>query len=104
MDDKMHLKLFTFSQEDYKQVALLWNGTHPEDGQPLEVIQRAIPGNAVPDLDEEPQLNAPGSDEYAYDPQLFADMAGKMGSSYNGGSCRMHNGLTRSKTHQPVVH
>ncbi|MBO0937656.1 manganese catalase family protein [Fibrella sp. HMF5335] len=81
MDDKMHLKLYTFSQDDYKQAALIWHGNHPEDGQPLEVVQGAIPGHTPPDLDEEPQLNAPGSDDYEYDPQMFADMAKKMGIS-----------------------
>lgn len=80
MDDKLHLKLYSFSQNDYKQAGLIWNGSHPEDGQPLEFIEGAIPGHTPPDLDEEPQLNAPGADDF--DPQMFADMAKKMGISY----------------------
>ncbi|GAB3641724.1 manganese catalase family protein [Spirosoma arcticum] len=80
MDNKMHLKLYSFSQDDYKQAGLIWNGSHPEDGQPLEFVHGAIPGHTPPDLDEEPQLNAPGADDF--DPQMFADMAKKMGVSY----------------------
>ena len=80
MDDKLHLKLYSFSQNDYKQAGLIWNGSHPEDGQPLEFIEGAIPGHTPPDLDEEPQLNAPGADDF--DPQMFADMAKKMGINY----------------------
>ncbi|AQG80819.1 manganese catalase family protein [Spirosoma montaniterrae] len=77
MDQQMHLKLYSFSQDDYTQAGIIWNGEHPEDGQPLEFIQGAIPGYPAPDLDEEPQLNAPGADEY--DPQMFADIAKKLG-------------------------
>ncbi len=77
MKEKMHLKLYTFSQEDYKQAGIIWNGPHPETGEPLEVIQGAIPGHTPPDLDEEPQLNAPGA--YDVDPETFADIAKKLG-------------------------
>ena len=77
MDDKMHLKLYSFSQDDYQQAGIIWNGNHPETGEPLEFIQGAIPGHTPPDLEEEPQLNAPGADDI--DPQMFADMAKKLG-------------------------
>ncbi len=80
MDNKLHLKLYSFSQDDYKQAGLIWNGPHPEDGQPLEFIHGAIPGHTPPDLEEEPQLNAPGGEDF--DPQMFADMAKKMGINY----------------------
>lgn len=80
MEQKLHLQLYTFSQEDYKQAGLIWNGPHPEDGQECVVIEGAIPGHTPPDLDEEPQLNAPGADDF--DPQMFADMAKKMGIKY----------------------
>ena len=81
MQNGMHRKLYTFSQEDYLQAGLIWNGTHPEDGQPLEFIQGAIEGSSpAPDLDEEPQLNAPGADDF--DPQMFIDLARKMGIKY----------------------
>lgn len=80
MEQKLHLQLYTFSQNDYKQAGLIWNGPHPDDGQECVVIEGAIPGHTPPDLDEEPQLNAPGADDF--DPQMFADMAKKMGIKY----------------------
>lgn len=80
MDNKLHLQLYSFSQNDYKQAGLIWNGMHPETGEPLEFIPGAIPGHTPPDLDEEPQLNAPGADDF--NPQTFADMAKKMGVNY----------------------
>lgn len=76
-DRGLHLKLFTFSEKDYQQAGLVFNGPHPEDGKPLEVVFGAPEGSPAPDLDEEPQLNAPGADEI--DPQMFADIAKKLG-------------------------
>ena len=70
----LHLKLFTYSQGDYGKSDLIWNGPHPEDGQPLEVVEGMPEGAPPPDLEPEPQLGSP----YA-DPQMFADIAKKMG-------------------------
>ena len=72
-----HLKLYTFSQEDYQKAGLVFNGPHPEDGQPLEVVFGAPKGFPAPDLHEEPQLNAPGAEDY--DTEMFKDMAKKLG-------------------------
>jgi Mn-containing catalase len=74
---KLHLKLYTFSPDDYKQAGIIWTGNHPEDGQPLEVIQGGFQGVPYPKLEEEPQLNSPGSEDY--DPEMFKDIAKKMG-------------------------
>ena len=76
-DRGLHLKLFTFSQDDYRQAGLIFNGNHPEDGQPLEVVFGAPEGFRPPDLEEEPQLNSPGAEDF--DPQMFKDVAKKMG-------------------------
>ncbi len=77
----LHLKLFSFSPGDYQQAAQIWTGTHPEDGQPLEFVNGAIEGVPAPDLDEEPQLNAPGAE--GFDPQMFMDVAKRMGINPN---------------------
>jgi Mn-containing catalase len=74
---KLHLKLYTFSPDDYMKAGIIWNGPHPEDGQPLEVIQGGVPGVPYPKLEEEPQLNAPGAEDY--DPDMFNNIAKKMG-------------------------
>lgn len=76
-DRGLHLKLFTFSEKDFQQAGLIFNGEHPEDGKPLEVVFGAPEGFKPPDLEEEPQLNAPGADDF--DPQMFKDIAKKMG-------------------------
>lgn len=73
----LHLKLFTFSPNDYQQAGLVFNGQHPEDGGELQVVFGAPEGAPVPDLEEEPQVNAPGAEDF--DPQVFKDIAKKMG-------------------------
>lgn len=76
----LHRKLYTFSQEDYQTAGLVFNGAHPEDGKPLEVIFGSPEGFKAPDLEEEPQLNSPGADDF--DPQMFKDIAKKMGIKF----------------------
>jgi len=66
----LHRIMFRFSPDDYRQITQVWNGPHPEDGEEL-IVEDAIPvGATPPDLEEEPQLTAPG-----IDPELLADMA-----------------------------
>ena len=77
MNQNLHLKLYSFSQDDYKQAGLIWTGTHPDDGQEVEFVQGHPEGAAPPDLEEEPQINAPGGDEI--DPDMFAYAAQKLG-------------------------
>ncbi len=61
-DQGLHLVMFRWSPDDYRRVGEVWNGPHPEDGQAL-VVEDSIPeGFAPPDLEEEPQLTAPGVD------------------------------------------
>jgi Mn-containing catalase len=79
-DKGLHRILFTYSQEDYQKAGLVFNGPHPEDGQPLEVKFGVPEGVRPPDLEEEPQLNAPGADDF--DPEMFKDIAKKMGIQY----------------------
>src|SRR5690606_10449705 len=65
--------MFRFSPEDYRQMAQVWNGPHPEDGTEL-VVEDAIPtGAPPPDLPEQPQLTAPG-----LEPGLVEEMAKRL--------------------------
>jgi Mn-containing catalase len=73
----LHRRLYTFSLEDYKQAGIIFNGPHPEDNQPLEVVFGFPEGVPAPDLEEEPQLNAAGALDV--DPQMFKDVARKLG-------------------------
>lgn len=80
MQNGMRRKLYTFSQKDYRQASIIWNGMHPDDGQPLEFIRGAMEGVPTPDLEAEPQFNTPGSEDF--DPQMFADTAKRTGIKY----------------------
>ena len=65
LEDEMglHRIMYRWSPEDYTHLAEVWNGPHPEDGSEL-IVEDGIPkGAPYPDLDEEPQLTAPGVDE-----------------------------------------
>ena len=74
-----HLKLYRFSPKDYIRCDEIWNGEHPEDGQPLVVLNGSPDGAAVPDLEEEPQLNSPGGpDVGSLDPDQLEHYARKI--------------------------
>jgi len=53
-------KLYTFSDHDYKDIALIWKGVNPANGAPLEVVQGAPAGGPMPDLSAVPEEFAPG--------------------------------------------
>ncbi|WP_078597451.1 manganese catalase family protein [Evansella clarkii] len=55
-----HRKLYTYSSQNYTELAKIWKGGHPRDGSELEVIQGTPEGEPVPDLDEIPEAFAPG--------------------------------------------
>lgn len=73
----LHRRLYTFSLEDYRQAGIIFNGPHPEDNLPLEVVFGSPEGVPAPDLEEEPQVNAAGAMDI--DPEMFKDIAKKMG-------------------------
>ncbi|WP_232696663.1 manganese catalase family protein [Brevibacillus daliensis] len=53
-------KLFTFSEYDYRDIKLIWNGNNPKTGEPLEVIIGTPEGGPIPDLEDLPEEFAPG--------------------------------------------
>jgi Mn-containing catalase len=73
-DKGLHRVLFQFSPADYDRAGEIWNGPHPEDGEPLEFSKEIPEGFPWPDLDEEPQLGAPG-----VDPDMIKFFAAKLG-------------------------
>ena len=77
MKHGLHRELYTFSPNAYMEAGLIWNGKHPEDNSDLVVIQGTKKGVPYPVLEEEPQLNSPGDDNF--DPEMFGDMAKKLG-------------------------
>lgn len=69
----LHQIMFRFSPEDYKEMAQIWNGPHPEDGSELRVEDAIPAGVTPPNLPEEPQLTAPG-----VDPEFIQDVATRL--------------------------
>jgi manganese catalase len=59
MDKGLHLKLYRFSPQDYKEIAAVFNGPHPETGEPLEVVDEAPEGALPNDLPSQPAVFAP---------------------------------------------
>jgi Mn-containing catalase len=73
-ENGLHRVLFRFSPDDYLRLDEVWNGPHPEDGEPLIVSDDIPEGAPWPELREEPQLSSPG-----IDPDLIAHFAKALG-------------------------
>lgn len=58
----LHRIMYRFSPDDYREIGKVWNGPHPEDGSELIVSDTIPEGFTPPDLEEQPQLTAPGVD------------------------------------------
>lgn len=56
----VHTKLYTYSDKDFNAIGQIWKGTHPEDGQPLEVIQGIPEGFPIPEAPAVEEEFAPG--------------------------------------------
>jgi len=68
-----HTKLYRFSNNDYTQIAAVWNGTHPETGDDL-TVEDGLPEGVVPnDPPAEPSVFAPD-----YAPEEIAEIASKL--------------------------
>ncbi|WP_191556489.1 manganese catalase family protein [Metabacillus idriensis] len=52
--------LFTWSETEYRDIGMIWKGTNPENGQPLEVKIGTPEGGPIPDLEDLPEEFAPG--------------------------------------------
>jgi len=69
-----HLKLYRFSQDDFQEVAAVFNGPHPETGEDLEVADVPHPvGAPAHDLPPQPAVFAPD-----YAPEEIARIAQKL--------------------------
>ena len=72
-DQGSHHTLYRFSETDFTNLASVWKGVHPEDGEELAVQQGPPEGGAQADFPESPEHFAPG-----YDPGELAEIAKKM--------------------------
>jgi len=58
-----HLKLYRFSQNDFREIAAVFNGPHPETGEDLVVAEETNPEGALAhDLPAQPAVFAPSVD------------------------------------------
>jgi Mn-containing catalase len=69
----LHLKLYRFSPDDYREMAAVFNGSHPETGEPLEVVDEAPEGFPPNDLPPQGDVFAPD-----YAPEEIAEIAQKL--------------------------
>jgi Mn-containing catalase len=69
----VHRNLYRFSQKDYRDLAAVWNGLHPEDNKPLEVIDGPPQGGNLAELEGIASAFAP-----EYEPEEIVDIAQKL--------------------------
>ena len=72
-DEGLHRILYRFSPDDYREIVAVFNGKHPETGEPLEVIDEAPEGFAPNDLPPQADVFAPD-----YAPEEIAEIAQKL--------------------------
>jgi len=68
-----HLKLYRFSPSDYKEIIAVFNGPHPETGDPLEVVDGPPEGALPVDLPAQTDVFAPD-----YSPEEISVIATKL--------------------------
>jgi Mn-containing catalase len=69
-----HLKLYRFSVDDFKEIAAVFNGPHPETGEDLQVADEPQPeGAPAYDLPPQTAVFAPGPE-----PEEIAEIAAKL--------------------------
>jgi Mn-containing catalase len=68
-----HLRLYRFSPSDFQELAAVFNGTHPETGEELVVVDEAPEGFLPRDLPAQPAVFAPD-----YAPEEIAEIARKL--------------------------
>jgi Mn-containing catalase len=68
-----HRRLYRFSPDDYREIVAVFNGTHPETGEDLEIVDEAPEGAEPNDLPAQPAVFAPD-----YAPEEIAQIAEKL--------------------------
>jgi len=68
-----HCRLYRFSPSDYRELAAVFNGPHPETGDELVVVDEAPEGVPPRDLPPQPAVFAPD-----YAPEEIAEIAARL--------------------------
>ncbi len=66
MEQGLYNVLYTWGEEDYRDINQIWKGKNPETGEQLRVIHGMPEGAPVPDFPELPEEFAPGIDRDDY--------------------------------------
>ncbi len=56
----LHGTLYRFSPDDFKDISAIWNGEHPIDGTPLEVVDGPPKGGSMADPPADKAVSSPG--------------------------------------------
>jgi len=56
----LHGTLYRFSPDDFKDISAIWNGEHPIDGTPLEVVDGPPEGGSMADPPADKAVSSPG--------------------------------------------
>lgn len=75
-DQGIHHKLYRFSPNDYKDLAAVWRGPHPNGDGDVEVVDGPPEGGPLATLPEQPAVASPG-----YDPGELAEIARRLMSA-----------------------
>jgi Mn-containing catalase len=73
MEQGEHTRLYRFSPDDYRDMDVIFNGTHPEDGSELSVSESYGKAGTIDPGEPEPQVYAPG-----YHPGELAEIAQRL--------------------------
>jgi Mn-containing catalase len=73
IEQGLHLKLYRFSPDDYREMVAVFNGLHPETGEELVVVDEAPEGVPPYDLPAQTDVFAPD-----YAPEEIAEIAQKL--------------------------
>ncbi len=68
--------LYRMSPDDYRELAAVFTGPHPETGEQLEVVDGPPEGAPTPDLPPQPSLFAPD-----YEPEEIKEIANRLKAS-----------------------
>lgn len=72
-DQGSHRTLYRFSETDFTNLATVWKGVHPDDGEEVGVEQGPPAGGEQADLPESPEHFAPGYDPGGWRRSLEVD-------------------------------
>jgi Mn-containing catalase len=68
-----HRRLYRFSPNDYGEIVAVFKGSHPETGEPLEVVDHAPEGALPQDMPPQEAVFAPD-----YEPEEIAEIAQRL--------------------------